>query len=512
MSLPGDGEDRATTPWRHLHPAMLWFEAGRILRRLLVPLLVGGFAVSRRDGGFQAFLIVSVIISAFGFVSSYLSFRYRLTAEGIDLREGIFTRRRRHIALEHISHLNTHQNALARLIGVVRLDVATEGGNEQEASFAALSLPAAEEIRQHVGNVKSVRDDEHILYAASLRDRVLAGATTLRIGGAVAMAFVAWRYVRRLGGGQDGEPGAAPEYLSGVMTFVDELLVTISASPALIVLSGMALLFGIWALGIVVSMVRWHGFRIIERGDELHQQSGVLSRSRTVIARDRIQAVEVHSSLVRNLLGFAQIAIVAAGSGERARSRIFVPLTAVDTVGGHLTSLWPQTREDLDWQPVHIYYRRQHINRGLGLLVLASLAVFYLVPLNPSTIVTLTLVMLGLAWVIWRTAMPSWARTGFALSEGYLYARRGAVSPRTWIVATSRIQAVILEQSFPQRRHGVMSVVVDVNGLANNQRISIPSLPVAEAERMQRALTPHGLPRDTIAPAAANVGEIPYSN
>jgi len=494
MNLPREAGDHAATAWLHLHPAMVWFEAGRILRRLLVPLLIGGFAVSRRDGGFQAFIIVSVIISAFGFVSSYLSFRYQLTTQGIDLREGVFTRRRHHIALAHISHVNTHQNALARLIGVVRLDIATEGGNEQEASFAALSLPAAEQIREHVGNVKSVQGDEHILYAASVRDRVLAGATTLQIGGAVAIAFVGWRYIRRLEGGQGTGPGAPPEFLSGVMTFFDELLVTISDSPVLIVLSVAALLLGIWGLSVVASIVRWYGFRIIERGDELHQQSGVLSRSRSVIARDRIQAVEVHASLVRNLLGFAQIAIVVAGSGGRARSRIFIPLTAVDSVSDYLKSLWPQTHEDLDWQPVHSYFRRQHINRGLFLLLLFSLAEFYFLPLNAPAIATLALITLSLAWVIWRTATPSFARTGFALSDDYLYVRRGAVSPRSWVVATSRIQAVILQQSFLQRRHNVMNVVIDVNGLANNQRISIPNLPLSQAEKMQRELTPHGLP------------------
>ena len=70
--------------------------------------------------------------------------------------------------------------------------------------------------------------------------------------------------------------------------------------------------------------------------------------------------------------------------------------------------------------------------------------------------------------------------------------RLGAVTPRRWIVAISRIQAVILVQSLFQRRHGVMNVVIDVNGLANNQRIEIPNLPRAQAESMQRELTPKG--------------------
>lgn len=494
MSLPSEGEGKSSTGWHHLHPAMLWFEAGRILRRMLVPLLIGGFAVSSREGGFRTFIIVSAIISAFGFVSSYLSFRYQLTADGIELREGIFTRRKRHIALARISHISTHQSALARLIGVVRLDIATEGGSEREASFIALSLGAAEKIRQHVGDVGSTHEEERTLYAASLRDRVLAGATTLQVGGAVAMGFLVWRYVRRLEPDESLEPGAPPTFLSGAIAYIDELFAAISASPALIVLSIIVFLLGIWALSIVVSIVRWQGFRIIEHGAELHRQSGIFSRSRTVIARDRIQAVEVHASLVRNLLGYAQIAIVTAGSGgrERARSRIFIPLTSLDRASDYLLALWPRIREDVDWQPVHPYYQRQHVNRGLLLLLPATIIAIN-VPLNATTIAAMTITALGLAWLIWRTAAPSFAATGFALSDGYLHVRRGAVSPRRWIVAMSSIQAVILRQSLMQRRHGVMNVVIDVNGLANNQRIAIPNLPCAQAEKMQMELTPHGL-------------------
>jgi hypothetical protein len=50
----------------------------------------------------------------------------------------------------------------------------------------------------------------------------------------------------------------------------------------------------------------------------------------------------------------------------------------------------------------------------------------------------------------------------------------------------------MLAQSFFQRRRGVMNVEIDVNGLANNQRITIPSVPQAQAEEMQMVLTPRG--------------------
>ena len=265
----------------------------------------------------------------------------------------------------------------------------------------------------------------------------------------------------------------------------------------MIAFSLFALTIGIWVVSIVVSIVRWQGFRIIERGAELHQQSGVLSRTRNVIARDRIQAIEVHGSLVRNLLGFAQIAIVAAGSDgrsggrSRAHSRIFIPLLALDRVSDYLQTLWPQIREDFYWRPIHPYYRRQHISRGLLLLLLLAFVALTIVPLNAVTMVTITLTVSGGAWLVWRTATPSFMATGFAVCAGYLHVRTGAVSPRRWIVATSRIQAVILKTSLMQRRHGVANVVIDVNGLASNQRIAIANIPRALAERMQMELTPH---------------------
>ena len=153
--------------------------------------------------------------------------------------------------------------------------------------------------------------------------------------------------------------------------------------------------------------------------------------------------------------------------------------------------LWPLIREDFDWRPVHPYYRRQHISRGLLLLLPLTIVASSVVPLNAVTMVAITLTASGFAWLIWRTATPSFAATGFALRDGYLHVRTGAVSPRRWIVATSRVQAVILQANLMQRRHGVTNLVIDVNGLASNQRIAIPNLPRAQAERMQMELTPH---------------------
>ena len=305
---------------------------------------------------------------------------------------------------------------------------------------------------------------------------------------------MAWGLVRRLDGGENPESGTLPAISSDVITFFNELLGSISASTALIALSIALLLLGIWGLGIVLSIVRLHGFHIIERGDELHLQRGALSRSRTVIVRGRIQAVEVRANLVRNVLGFVQMTLVAAGSGrrDRARSHIFIPITRDDRASTYLNALWPQAGKDLDWRPIHPYYRRQHINRGLLILLALTLAALVAVPSNLVTIVAITFISVGSVWVIWRTASPSLARTGFALTDGYLHVRRGAVSPRRWIVAISRIQAVILQQSLFQRRHGVVNVVIDINGLASNQRITIPALPRAQAERMQMELTPRG--------------------
>jgi putative membrane protein len=476
---------------------MLWFEAGRILRRLVVPLVIGGMAVSRREGGLRGLLVVSGVISAFGFVSRYLSFRYRLTPEGIEVREGIFTRRQRAISLPRISHVSTHQNAVARLIGVVRVDVETEGGGAPEASFAALSLAAAEQIREHVGGTGSVAEETRVVYAASLRDRAVLGATTLQLGGFAAVAIVAWRYLRRLDGEEGAEPGVMTRFLTSLSAHFDGLADSISASPGLIVLSTALLLLGLWGLGIVASIARWHGFRVTEHGGELQLQRGALSRSRTIIAQDRTQAIEIRTGLLRNILGYVQIAIVTAGAGgrDRARSRMFVPITSADRERGYLRSLWPAVTLDPVWQVVHVHYRRQYINRGLLVLLVGVVGICFVVPLNAVVVTAVSIAALVTAWAIWRTATPSRDRTGYALSGDYLHVRSGFLSPRHWIVAASHVQATILRQNPFQRRHGIVNMLIDLNGLANNQRIVIPAVPFEAAEEIRAELTASFAPR-----------------
>jgi putative membrane protein len=450
MSSPSS----APEGWHHLHPAMLWFEAGRILRRLLLPLIVGGVAVSRREGGMLAFIVVSGVISAAGFVSRYLSFRYRLTPEGIELREGIFTRRQRNIALARISHINTHQNAVARALGVVRVEIETEGGGAPEASFA----------------------------------------TSFQLGGALLSVLVVWRYARRLIG-NEGEPATeVPTWLHAAMTFADGLVADVTASPALIVLTIVVLLFAIWGLGILATILRWQGFRITEQAGELQLQSGIFSRSRTVISRDRTQAIEIRSNPARERLRLAQISIVAAGAArpDRARSRMFVPLTKDFDVTHFVKVLWPDATGELEWSPVHPYYRRQLITRGALTLIAAVIAVAYAFVLNVATLVAIAIVSLVWAWSVWRIAERGYAHTAFALDDDYVHVRGGAINPRHWIVAIARIQAVILRESPFQRRNRVMNVVIDVNGLANRQRITIPNVPRDAAEALQLALTPQG--------------------
>jgi hypothetical protein len=57
-----------------------------------------------------------------------------------------------------------------------------------------------------------------------------------------------------------------------------------------------------------------------------------------------------------------------------------------------------------------------------------------------------------------------------------------------------------------QQRKGVMSVVIDVNGLANNQRIVIPNLPTAQAEKLQMTLTPRARSATTVTREMSSVG------
>src|SRR5688572_26546442 len=144
--------DPAAGEARRLHPLTLAFSTFQVARALLWPALAGGFGLSGGSFAVERFLpivlgvmAVPAIIAAIG---KYVFYRYRLTADELQLHSGMLSRRDRIIPLARVQNVEVRQGLAQRVFGVAELRVETAGsGTEAEAVLSVLGFAEAQAMR-----------------------------------------------------------------------------------------------------------------------------------------------------------------------------------------------------------------------------------------------------------------------------------------------------------------------------------------------------------------------------
>ncbi|MFN7551784.1 MAG: PH domain-containing protein, partial [Pseudomonadota bacterium] len=238
-------------------------------RQAVVPLLVL-LVLGRGEAWELLALLGAAGLALYSLVYSF-GFRYRLEADEIVVREGIFDRTERHIPYARVQNIVQKRNPLHRLFGVSELRLESAGGLKPEAVMSVIPLADALRIehilRRHGADAGtddvaavSATDGEPVSSPILLR---LPTAELLRLGlvtnrgwvvigaGAAAIwqvvpeergvARSAWRLVEPL-------IGRGAEYIPGPLAF--------AASAALFLL---VVMLAVKLLSLLMAVVDFHG-------------------------------------------------------------------------------------------------------------------------------------------------------------------------------------------------------------------------------------------------------------
>jgi len=138
---------------QRLHPWSWLFVLLQQLKQFLLPLIVlvvfGGRDGERDVYENVATLVVMAILVGVSLVR-YLTYRYRIGADGLSIRSGLLSRNRREIPFARIHNVVVHQSLLHRIFGVAELRLESAGGVRPEAQMRVLRLDQALALEQLV--------------------------------------------------------------------------------------------------------------------------------------------------------------------------------------------------------------------------------------------------------------------------------------------------------------------------------------------------------------------------
>lgn len=481
---------------RRLHPLSLVFSAFGIGRQMIWPALAGGFGFG--DGELDRVVPIIVAVLAIpaliGAAATYSLCRWRVDADELLLRTGVFNRQNRVIPLARVQNVEVRQNVAQRVFGVAELRVETAGtGKEAEAVLAVLGLAEAQAVRVDLlarrrAQAAPVDADAAVdaadrpaappLARLSTGDLLLAGATANEAGVIAAAAAGLLQFA-------DEMPGELFE------TVIESAVDRARGAVALVVIGGvLALLLVGWIISIVGAVVRFYGFTLTVDGGELRKRYGLLTVHEASVPLRRVQAIRVEETFLRRWLGLASLMIETAGGspGQRGGAEAFVPIAGTRDVGRLVRGIFGDAQVDgADFQRVHPKAERRMRRRYLFNFLLWFWTPFWVARwfdvqpggmLAPYVAVLLPLPFLMARW--------QYQNRGWALPPGYVMARSGVLNRVTWIVPDRKLQTLHVRDDPFQRRLGLSTLVVDT--AAGGRQAAIVDLAHSTARRLLEEL------------------------
>lgn len=481
---------------RRLHPLSLVFSAFGIGRQMIWPALAGGFGFGdgELDRAVPIIVAVLAIPALIGAAATYSLCRWRVDADELLLRTGVFNRQNRVIPLARVQNVEVRQNLAQRVFGVAELRVETAGtGKEAEAVLSVLGLAQAQAVRVDLLSRRRAqaapvdadaaadaidRPAVAPLARLSTGDLLLAGATANEAGVIAAAAAGLLQFA-------DEMPGELFE------TAIEGAIDRAQGAVALVVIGGVvALLLVGWIISIVGTVVRFYGFTLTVDGGELRKRYGLLTVHEASVPLRRVQAIRVEETFLRRWLGLASLMIETAGGspGQRGGAEAFVPIAGTRDVGRLVRGIFGDAQVDgAGFQRVHPKAERRMRRRYLLNFLLWFWTPFWVARwfdvqpggvLAPYVALLLPLPFLMARW--------QYQNRGWALPPGYVMARSGVLNRVTWIVPDRKLQTLHVRDDPFQRRLGLSTLVVDT--AAGGRQAAIVDLAHSTARRLLEEL------------------------
>lgn len=499
---PGDGE------WRQAHWAFIVIGALRYMRGFIVPfafaLFTQGFGGSRADYVWYGLAVVAGVGSIAASVAQWWMYRYRLTDRDITLRSGLVSKQERVILFERIQSVNLSDAPLERLFQVMKLQVETGagGGANSEIELQALKRDEAAALRgqlmaarQRLRGEESpatavaesgraaetaapdrIASDGDLVRKLSTRELLIAGATSGRVGAAVAIAGVLAQF------GDDLIPTSVWERMPWERAADAATNVQIVAS--LVATLGVIA----WLISIVATVLTYGGFELRRSGDQLQVQYGLLDRKRTTIPIRRIQAIRISEGLLRQPFGYAEVRFDSAGFGaDQGASGVLSPLLPKREVLAFLQEACPQFA--IDPNPVNMQSLPERARRR------------YIVAASIGWVITIAIA----AVIVWRFLdFPAWwaltalvvtplfalfgnlryRDAGWVVADGHFLLRWRSTARVTVLTQTRRLQYRTLRADPFQRRAGLVTFGTAVASGGSREGFALPHLDARDGEAL----------------------------
>ncbi|MFN2746722.1 MULTISPECIES: PH domain-containing protein [unclassified Bacillus (in: firmicutes)] len=477
---------------KRMHPAamILNFFTGLVetVKNYIIPFGVA-FFLNQNHLVKMIAIAAGVLIFLFLIASSIIKWRkftYRIEEDELRIEEGLITRKKRYIPIERIQTINTSAGLIQQMFKLVKLQVETAGdGKEAEVSLVAITQEEADNIQQvlfdrkreitgiatgeaglqkeAVEKVEEAPQAPELTYKMSGQELLVAASTSSGIGVIISGVFA---FITQI------DDVFNLDWLYERFSFLN------SAGAAVI---GLVVFIGLviaWLLSVIGMLLKYANFTIVRKNKDIIISRGLIEKHQTTIPLQRIQAIKIKESLIRQPFGYATVTIVSAGGSamEEDKSTVLFPIIKKKQIKKHLCDFLPDyaPEEELNRLPKRSM-RRYLLRASWPVLAVIPLSIF----LSPWGY--LSILLIPLFWIIGYLAYRD---AGWKISGDRLIVSSRFISRTTAVVKRRRMQVFEVSRSFFQRRRKLVSIHTSTKSSILMEKFSVADVDQKDSEEI----------------------------
>ena len=455
---------------RRQHPVAALTNVLRILREMLIPILIilivggGGERPLMQNLVGLGFLVT--ILLGWG-ILSWIFYSYRIEEDELRIEYGIFVKKKLYIPRHRIQVIDVTAGPVQRLFGLVSLKVQTAGETKPEAEISAVTRQTADQIRETLMPDEAVdaEADDHS-QAFGTRNNILSS-----------------RYISRkhllIAASTSGSFGVVLSILGTIFAQADHVVSeseieafveqAAQSGTQILIIAAIIMVILAWLLALLGTLIRFAGFTVSKKKDELIIQRGLFERKTMTIPYKRIQAVRIVEGILRQPFGYATLYVESAGYGdEGGQSTVLFPLIHRSRINEFIEEMVPEYADTADLtKPPPRAVIRYMIKTSLpvliisGIITLASAGGYYLLGLI-------------LPAILWGVLRHKDARIGS--TDKTLIMRFRRLARTTAFIKKYRIQSADTSSTFFQRRRDLISVSATVASGSSGSTFTVDEL------------------------------------
>ncbi|WP_244297243.1 PH domain-containing protein [Brevibacillus antibioticus] len=430
-------------------------------------------------------------------VLKWASYKYRLDDTSFHLYGGVFTKKKQTIPFTKIQNVNRHKTVLHRILKVTSIRFETGMvGDDSTVEFAVISLKEADrleaytkqavrleketEVEGKAGDVTSSEEigtpytaPERIIHFTPTKKEIIkASFTSFSFLGMITL--LVWAYFK------------VTDYID-VEEQVVGIYSLITSSWTLITLTVVGLLVLSIGFGMVTTYIRYGKYEISSDHERIYIAKGVIEETAFSIAKERVQAIKIKQSLLKRMLGLAEVKLTVVGGNsdsdkDKQDISSLYPFLPVKRAYEMISEILPayEVTEEMTSLPIQSLWVR--LVRSSWIWIVGTGALAYFKPNIWGWEQAWWIISIALTLFVLVLEVIEFYNTQYTLNDHFIQFQTGSLTTTLFVSKREKIIEVNVKRDLIQKQLGLASIKT-VNRAKPVSHKGVTDVPIELAER-----------------------------